>query len=89
MLLRTIGVFLKVFTTHLEMIIDIQKKIESENLKKKEDVLNVQKEGIELLIAKKILRGIILIALIILDKEVDQENNQFQDHPNQDQDPIQ
>ena len=89
MLLRTIDVFLKVFTTHLEMIIDIQKKIESENLKKKEDVLNVQKEGIELLIAKKILRGIILIELIILDKEVDQENNQFQDHPNQDQDPIQ
>ena len=58
---KTIDVLLKVFTTLHEMIIDIQKKIESENLKKKEDVLNVQKEGIELLIAKKILRGIILI----------------------------
>ena len=89
MLLKTIDVFLKVINTHLEMIIDIQKKIESENLKKKEDVLNVQKEGIELLIANKILRGIILIAFLILDKEVDQENNQFQDHQNQDQDPIQ
>ena len=62
MLLRTIDVFLKVFTTHLEMIIDIQKKIESENLKKKEDVLNVQKEGIELLIAKKNLKGILFIS---------------------------
>jgi hypothetical protein len=89
MLLKTIDVFLKVINTHLEMIIDIQKKIESENLKKKEDALNVQKEVIELLIANKILRGIILIAFIILDKEVDQENNQFQDHQNQDQDPTQ
>ena len=63
MLLRTIDVFLKVFTTHLEMIIDIQKKIESENLRKKEDVLNVQKEDTELLIAKKNLKGILFISL--------------------------
>ena len=60
---KTIDVLLKVFTTLHEMIIDIQKKIESENLRKKEDVLNVQKEDTELLIAKKNLKGILLISL--------------------------